>query len=260
MNAPASQPVLWSRGRVWGYFLAVLAVQVVLLFALSEKKPILPRTREPGTAFYAVIDPEPDDPVTALLTLQDPTLFALPHPRGFSGRAWLHAVPLEYESTNWEERPHLLAQNEARLGGTFQEFLRTNEVAYRSAAAKPPAPPDRALVPPLPVRIVSSYRVEGDLARCELVAPLDVPSVSYTNILTNTVVQLAVNAAGVTFSAVALEESGSKLADQRALDLARSARFKRASPSSSPGALTWGRIIFQWHTLETPAANGAAPP
>ena len=69
---------------------------------------------------------------------------------------------------------------------------------------------------------------------------------------------------GFTFSPpVVLSSSGSKTADQRALDLAKAARFKpvaRPGPASPgrPPALTWGKLIFQWHTVELSATNSPA--
>jgi TonB family protein len=56
-------------------------------------------------------------------------------------------------------------------------------------------------------------------------------------------VQVLVDAAGNVVSTVLLTPSGYDAADQRALELARALRF---TPSSS---LTFGRIIFNWHTV-----------
>jgi hypothetical protein len=45
---------------------------------------------------------------------------------------------------------------------------------------------------------------------------------------------------------VPLESSGLEIADQRALELARSARFSTASN------VTTGQLIFNWHTIPAP--------
>jgi len=136
-----------------------MAVQVILLIGLSERKPILPRQPEQATVFYAVTEAPPDSPIAAVLALTDPTLFALPHPRGFSGPAWLNAAPLRHQSTDWTEPQRWLTQSHAKLGETFEEFLRTNVVANRSLAVKPVALPERARVSPLPIRSPADGRV-----------------------------------------------------------------------------------------------------
>ena len=260
MNASVPQPVLWSRGRLWVYFVVVLAVQIILLLALSERKPILPRQSDQAASFYAATVVPADSPIAVLLALGDPTLFAVPHPRGFSGPAWLNATPLQHQSDDWTEPQRWLTQSSSKLGETFEQFLRTNIVTERFLAIKPAGVPEKVPVRPLPVRGRSGYRIEGDLTRRELLAPLNILSVPHTEVLTNTVVQIAVSQSGFVFSPVILVGSGSRIADQHAVELARTARFKRlvnGSPQGS-GALTWGRIIFQWHTLEMPATNNVA--
>ena len=109
----------------------------------------------------------------------------------------------------------------------------------------------------------STFRIEGDLARRELATPLEIPSFPHGDILTNTVVQVCVGQAGLVFSPVPLSSSGSRTADQTALDLVKAIRFTPVAPSDSSSssdrtALTWGKIIFQWHTLELAATNGPA--
>jgi len=82
-------------------------------------------------------------------------------------------------------------------------------------------------------------------------------------------VQVLVDAAGNVVSHTLLRpESGSKdpdqqQADQRALELARAARFaplpqSGSAPTNSPGRVTRGTLIFEWHTVPRPATN--APP
>jgi hypothetical protein len=87
----------------------------------------------------------------------------------------------------------------------------------------------------------------------------------HPELLSNRVVRETVDGAGSSFSAGHLTESGFPAADQYALGFARELRFQPLArdqgPGDNPGALTWGRLIFQWHTLPLPPANGAiAPP
>jgi len=111
----------------------------------------------------------------------------------------------------------------------------------------------------------SALRVEGDLARRRLLAPLELPSWPHPDLLTNTVVQLLVNADGEPVSLTFLSGCGYSPADQYALDQARAARFQSLSGSgpqrlASPMAhLTWGTMIFEWNTLPITATNAPAP-
>jgi hypothetical protein len=62
---------------------------------------------------------------------------------------------------------------------------------------------------------------------------------------------------GQVFSPVLMPPgSGSKSADQLALDIARSARF--APLPRDAGAFTIGALVFEWHTVPLPDTNAPA--
>jgi TonB family protein len=67
-------------------------------------------------------------------------------------------------------------------------------------------------------------------------------------VIAPSVVQVLVDPSGDVASTALLESSGFKDADDKALELARAARF---APSSQ---LTLGELIFNWHTV--PPVNG----
>jgi len=262
MNGSKSEPAAWSRSRWWTAVVIAFVVQVLLAAALSDFRPILPRVPEARASLQLVADPPPDSAIGALMSLDDPTLFALPGVRGFSGAAWLRPVPLDYRPTNWSEPAHWLTQNVEQLGSAFAELIRTNPAPHRAFGAKPAPRRTGVAVPPVRLPGKSLFRIEGELAGRELIAPLEVPSFPHTDILANTVVQLVVNRSGFVFSPpVALTGSGSKAADQRAVELAASVRFKPV-PAGDAGPLMWGKLVVQWHTLEMPATNrpAAEPP
>ena len=81
--------------------------------------------------------------------------------------------------------------------------------------------------------------------------------------LTNSVVQIAVTPEGQTVAAMLLVSSGSKEADLIAMSQARAARFRPMSqpgserPAYSPNGLSWGELIFEWHTVPSPPTNAA---
>lgn len=263
-------PPAWTPLR-WGLaILAVTAAQAGVIFWLSDRRPPVSRPAGTGTEFHLVAQPEPGSALGEWLAVDDPTLLAVPSERGFSGPAWMRPPALEHRSADWTEPQRWLALPVRQLGADFAEFARTNLAGPRVLAEKPAPSLARVELAPVPLPARSEYRLEGGLQGRELVTPLDVPSLPHTEILTNTVVELGVAPSGIVFSAVPVGGgSGSKAADRTALNLARTVRFKplpragggspaAAAPTSGQAGLTWGRIVFQWHTLEMPATN--APP
>jgi hypothetical protein len=107
----------------------------------------------------------------------------------------------------------------------------------------------------------STLRVEGELAQRQLPSQINLTNWPYANVIAPSKVQVLVDAAGNVVSTVLLPpDSGFtaadqyEKADQRALELARAARF---APSSH---LTVGRMIFNWHTVPPPATNAPVTP
>ena len=259
MNTATLEPVRWSRRR-WMYAVAgVFLLQAGLVFLLGPRPRHLPEPPIFRTAIQMLTDPKVQ--LNSLPGMDDPTLFALPSLQGFSGPAWLTFPSLEYRPAEWVEPPHWLPLDNNALSSTFSQFVRTNLISPPLIADKP-LPPLLRYEPnfpnePLPAQ--SRLRLEGDLATRPLLAPLELQSWANSEILSNTTVQAAVDAAGFTFSAVLLDGSGLKEADIHALKLASAARFrplprgKRASDDGGP--MTWGRFVFQWHTLPPPTTN-----
>jgi hypothetical protein len=113
----------------------------------------------------------------------------------------------------------------------------------------------------------SGWRLEGALAQRRLLTGFELRSWQHTELLTNSIVQMVVDAAGAPVSLTLLPPgSGLAEADQTALTLARGARFEplpAAGPQTLASALarlTWGRIIFEWHTMPPPPTKTAASP
>ena len=267
MNISGPETLDWSRGRWWGAFLLVMSAQVGLIFSLSDRKPLSSRQADLTTTFHLVADAPPGSAIAEWLKIEDPVLFALPDPRAFSGLAWMTAPELRHQSVDWSEPPRWLTLSVNELGGAFAEFVRTYVIGPRVLADKPAPQLDKLTVPPLPLPARSSLRLEGDLAKRELLVPLELPPIPHTEILADTIIQVCVSPLGIPFSPVTLANSGSPEADRQAFELVKSARFRplaaAGSPSPrSPAAFTWGNIIFQWHTVEMPATNAppASPP
>lgn len=246
----------WPLSR-WLLLIAlVLAAHIALIFTFGTRKPVkpLPVTNVPNLELATGSG--------AWLTLHDPTLFALPRREGFAGPAWLEPPPLRVHMVDWTEPPRLLdltnpLLNE-ELGAVFSRFMQTNLFTVFRFDLKPPAQFTAPLAPLEPTFAKSSaLHVEGGLAGRPLLTQINLPSWPSTDVIAPSRVQVLVNSAGEVLSAVLLPSGNpggfhDPGADQRALELARAARFAPAR------GLTVGQMIFDWHTVAPVATN--APP
>jgi hypothetical protein len=244
----------WTRSRWLTLVALVFAVHVLLLFAFGGRKQAVPR------AVTNVPTLNLADSSSEWLALNDPTLFALPHQKDFASAIWLPAHVLEPPSFRWTEPPRWLPLSADDLGLAFNQFMQTNRFAGFELQLKSPV---KLSASGLPVESAlaqtSTLQIQDDLAQRRLLAPINLPSWPYANVIAPSKVQLLVNETGDVISAVLLPpDSGFTTADQydqadqRALELARAARF---APSSR---LTMGRMIFNWHTVPPPATNSPA--
>ena len=109
----------------------------------------------------------------------------------------------------------------------------------------------------------SGVRLEDGLVGRRLLGSNELAAMPHSDLLANTVVQVVVGADGRPVSVpILLSSSGSRAADEKALNLARTARFNALEltsgrPNDPMAHLVWGRMIFQWQTLPMPATNSA---
>lgn len=261
MNAALTPPARW-RARRWIYTIAATFVlQAGLLFFLGRYDPPVAARPNFRTTVHLVSDPWSSEQLARLPAFTEPTLFALPAERGFSGAAWLRAQPFNYSPARWSEPPRWLALNQDSLGGGFAEFVATNIITPLLVADQP-VPLLSRYEPglgPEPSPASSRLRLEGSLAARGLLAPLELRSWPHTELLSNTTVQVAISVEGYILSARLLGESGLREADLRALDLAQSARFRplpaAARDRAGQGPVEWGRMIFRWRTLPPNVTN-----
>jgi TonB family protein len=259
MTEAIIEPRSWASRRWLLAVALMLAVQVGFVFWLGERHR--PPPRPPATAPPLRLATEAG---AELLALHDPTLFALPHRQGFAGSLWLTVPPRELPAFEWNEDPLLLNQSVDQLGIAFRDFAATN----RLETVPPEARPEPELTLPATVTVASvstpsRLRLEGGLEHRRLRTPLELPSWPHSDLLTNSIVQLVLDADGRPESFTLLSSSGLKAADEKALELARTARFvplRNHSPSSSGTAPTpagWGRMVFEWQTASQPQATNA---
>lgn len=240
----------WPPHRWVLLILLAFVVHIGLIFALSNRKPVVPRAPAPAPALRLLTDGD------NWLALNDPTLFALPHPHGFAGAAWLKLPHVTFPSFAWTEAPRWLPLPVEQLGGTFLRFMQTNTFAQlalesRSAPAltRPEAPPDE-----FPPARQSTVQAQGELAARPWLNPPQLPPWQGVELPANSVVQVLVDASGNVRSAVLLPPfSGSKTNDDQALALARNARF--APLGNGATKLSLGTLIFSWQGAPLLATN-----
>ena len=146
------------------------------------------------------------------------------------------------------------------LGAIFIRFMQTNQFAAPVLDFKP-EPKLSEPVPPLPPAFAenSTPHIEGELAQRKWLNPVNLTNWPYADVIAPSRVQVLVDAFGDVVSAVLLPPDDPEMAashydvaDQRALELARTARF---SPSLR---LTIGQLIFNWRTVPPHATNSPA--
>src|SRR5438093_3295909 len=172
MNPLLDEPGRWSRGRWWAMIAIVLLVQVGLIFALGDRKPVAPRAATETQRL--LVQPERGE----MLALQDPTLFALPNANGFGAAAWLRSARLEFSVFRLPEpKQARLELSEESLGATFQHFVETNTFASIALEAKLPLEAGEIEVPATdnPVVTNSTLQVGGELAKRPLQSAIGLP-------------------------------------------------------------------------------------
>jgi TonB family protein len=120
----------------------------------------------------------------------------------------------------------------------------------------PELDPWPAFLSPELIRTQSVFEIQGEPAGRERNAPIELRTWPAPRLLSNSVVQIAVDSAGQVIAARLLARSGSADADTNALDVARRLRF-RPAPSPAP---VWGRAVFEWQTAEQTNASPAGGP
>ncbi len=253
-NALDSQDKTWSAIRWIVAITFVFGLHIGLIYALGSRKPIELRRVKNAPAM------EMTTRLNEFQQLDDPTLFALPHPRGFASATWLRLPKIAFTPFRWTEPPRLLALPVQQLGETFLRFANSNA----SPRLEIPSLPSVQYTTVEPIETFdtslrdSQLRVSGLTGRRLVNEPANLQSWTSADPLTNTLVSVFVDSRGNVFSPVLQRPgSGSKLADQLALKLARDAKFNKVQDPSD--TLTKGMLIFEWQTLPKTNAPAATP-
>jgi hypothetical protein len=261
MTSAPAEPQPWPLRR-WGALIALIfGVQLGLIFWLSSAAPI---RQAPAAAGLSLNLAGPD--FAELRALNDPTLFALPHPQGFSGPVWLTMPARTFHSYEWSAPTNRLLLALDQLGTVFSRLVEASDFTAPQLPVQPPAAPTLPDLPPQTLLTGdSTQQLEGGLAQRRLLAPPELKSWPNPDVLTSSVVQVFVDDEGRLVSPpTLLSRSGSDEADADALKQARAARFEPVNREPVEGVpspmvhLTWGRMIFRWHTIPAPPASTPA--
>jgi len=245
-----------SRIKLWLAIAVVFAAQVALTFWLGNPPPVK-HFQPPVVPIVNLADNRSRD----LLAINDPTLFILPHRDNFSGDAWLKMEPRKFTPTNWTEPARPLELPKEQLGAVFVAFMQTNRPPRFQPRVESGLDTAESAGPPLsPISVPSQMFVEGDLAKLRLLTPLHLPPQTNSDLLTNTVIRMVVDAQGYPYSAVIWAKSGSDYADAQALtNFARAVRFSppeaEALRTVTTNKIVSGKLVFEWETVPPAPTN-----
>jgi hypothetical protein len=228
----------WTRIRWITLIILTFIGYMAFIIAAGDRKKII--SREIKDVPVLKLANSPDE----LLSLSDPTLFALPHQHDFAALASGKMPEVVQPTFRWSESPRYLSLPDGELGAIFRNLMETNFFGGFQLEFKPSPKFSEPMLPVAPVVTQNStLRIEGALGQRKLLSPMDLPSLTASDVIAPTKIQALVDAIGNVVSVVLLESSGLETADQRALELARDARFSVASHA------TIGRMVFTWHTV-----------
>jgi hypothetical protein len=244
----------WTFLR-WAIFAAIIfAAQLAAFFLLGRTQSVVRINSQPAPALIV------QQPSQEVLDLENPTLFALANQRGFSGKAWLQVAPMKYERSDWSEPERWLELPAGELGSVLRQLIETNgSLSFVAQKVEP-----RNSFPRFHVfdatNKISTFHINGALAKRSLLSRSDLPSWQRPELLTNSVVEVTVNAPGFVNTATLLASSGDKKADDLAISLSKSARFEPVPLSQrkvdSPTIFS-GQIIFEWQTTLSIETNSS---
>ena len=264
MSGPVTETALWSNRRWFLTILLVFVAQAAAVFYLTGPAPRRP-AHAPPAGRIRLISGSTYETLRGTGSLADPTLFALAHPKGFSGDAWLQPSGFPYQLTNQIAPPLWLPADSANLAEEFRSLMQTNVIPASLLATKPPlihsslkSSPPRAVLRP-------KLRIEGEPALRRLLTSANLPEADPAKILTNCVISVMVGDDGEILSAFSQTSSGSMETDREALSYAFAARFAPVAggdraDSARPLNAVFGQLVFEWVLApEAPEGPAAAP-
>lgn len=248
MAAPADSERRWTRQRWMGLVGLCFLAQLTLIAVLGERRASPLAAMPFKTGIHLIADAWSLEQLAAFSDLSDPSVFALPSLEGFSSAGWLTFKSMADDFAEAPDEPRWLPLDPDRLGSEFAAYMATNSLAPIRIADES-LPGLARLQPRASAELEfpkSELRIEGPLARRKLLTRLEWPSWPHSDVLTNSVVQVLVDAEGTALSSALVSGSGLKDADRYALAASKRLRFNAVAARDS---VTSGTLHFFWHTL-----------
>jgi TonB family protein len=252
MNAPPPTRSGWSRGRFLLAAALLFAAQAGGVLLLGERARPSRFPAAPPMLVRLLAEPLDQETWSRDVFAGDPAVFPSSSPHGFAHQAWQLLRANDYPAPLLEPQPAFLEFAAAGSGADLPPgapVLLQTPFPWDSQSGLPPES-----VPAFPEaeasRPESFLRIEGGLAGRQLEPPAVLPSWTNSFLVTNSVVQFAVNRSGQVISAVLLAGSGLKEADDSALAAVNLLRFRPLGGAAPE--LAWDTATLYWKTIPPP--------
>jgi hypothetical protein len=251
-------PPGWSRRR-WlltlsGIFLAQLAL--VFLFQQGGHTP--PKKPTPATDYRLEPSILTSRQIARSFFTVDPTLYSSASLHSFSGPAWLRLEPPGYTFPSSERPANWLKINTNQLGQAPIGLSRLSSPLQTLPVASPKLELLLNYLVPDTVRTQSLVTLDGDLIARASETTRTIPPWTSSDMISNSVVELAADACGQVISVRLTGHCGSPEADRQALKIARNMVFAPVAAEVGGRPITAGTLTFQWQTVLPPDTN--SPP
>jgi hypothetical protein len=251
-KSAAHQNGAWSRGRWIGLIAAFFIFQLGFLYLVMDRPLSGSTLRGPRITARLVPGTLTEERMSQAVFASDPLLFPLASQHGFSGAGWMTVYRPDYAFPAEIEPPQWLALKTDSLGRVAPAEPKSElpfELGQRSTPQTEALP---VFVPAVLPQTNTIVRVDAKLSERAAGLPLKLPAWPSTKVLSNSVVDVAVNGAGHVIACRLAAPSDSKEADHAALEKAKLLKFR---PLNAVGTI-WGQAIFDWATAEPKEGKG----
>ncbi len=256
MPAEPDETRAWSSFKWAGVIVVIFGVQAGLMLWLGGREPASVPAGKPA---LAVRVPEYQAAVTS--GAGSPMLLVTPNRDGFSS-VWLRASQITTQPAEWNGQPDgTLQQPLNPPGDEIEARVDSGSAKLASVLNRPELVPKTVGIPPDAIS-ESTFAIEGDLERRTLLARPTLVSPVGDAALSNSIVEIDVNADGLVVDPPVIPPGGSSSSaetDAYARSIAMSLQFKPLPRAGSLAECSWGRVVFQWRTLPSPATNNLPP-
>jgi len=255
-KAPAEKS--WSRTTWWLLFATVMGAQLLLILWLSPppNEAAAPQIRVlPRIHFHA--DPKPKD-LPSWEFDGHPGLFALLHPKGFSGNLWAKRPRYKPTMAGFVEPPLWLTQRLDRIGKPFGHLVK-RQIRPPLVLAKKPAPNFSELQAVHPASNSKTTLSSAGFPNRTLLFHPALPLLNSTNLVRPSVVRVGVDPEGRPRAYRIIRKSDWPEANSLAVRLAKQARFTPA-PAASIESLDFGELTYTWQIQLVPPRSQIGEP